>query len=202
MPDKEEKIRFLFNRKKAAGAAAAILSLMGGALPIERIQALMYIADRTHLERCAAPITTETWYRGGGCPVAGRNIVRMFEDGWFRMLGDGDTPVTVILNGHHDFFYYLSYIEAETILDIVWKERGKQLPVYDPENPEKKGDAVNAVLSLPELQGKEQCEEIPFEEIAAIIRPKDYFTDDEWLDELRMTAFAYNSHVKPIGSGE
>ena len=56
----QDKIEFLFNEKKARAAAAFTLSLSGGALPLEKLQALLYIADRASLGKYATPITTET----------------------------------------------------------------------------------------------------------------------------------------------
>lgn len=189
----KKNIEFLFNEKKARAAAAFTLSLSGGALPLEKLQALLYIADRASLGKYATPITTETWYRGGTCPVYGINLVKMFDDGWFRSLGSEKVPVTVVLNGHHDYLYNLSYADAETILHTVWLGQCDRFPAKDGEKKMK--DALTAVLSYPEVKNKAQCEKIPFDEIARIVRPKEHFTEEEWLDEVLMSAYSYNSWV-------
>lgn len=189
----QKDIKFLFNEKKARAAAAFTLSLSGGALPLEKLQALLYIADRASLGKYATPITTETWYRGGACPVYGTNLVKMFDDGWFRSLGSEKVPVTVVLNGHHDYLYNLSYADAETILHTVWLGQCDRFPVKDGEK--KMEGPLEAVLSYPEVKDKTQCEKIPFDEIARAVRPKEHFTEEEWLDEVLMSAHSYNSWV-------
>lgn len=189
----QKDIEFLFNEKKARAAAAFTLSLTGGALPLEKLQALLYIADRASLGKYATPITTETWYRGGACPVYGINLVKMFDDGWFRSLGSEKVPVTVVLNGHHDYLYNLSYADAETILHTVWLGQCDRFPVKDGEKKMK--GPLATVLSYPEVKDKAQCEKIPFDEIARAVRPKEHFTEEEWLDEVLMSAHSYNSWV-------
>lgn len=189
----QKDIKFLFNEKKARAAAAFTLSLSGGTLPLEKLQALLYIADRASLGKYATPITTETWYRGGACPVYGTNLVKMFDDGWFRNLGSEKVPVTVVLNGHHDYLYNLSYADAETILHTVWLGQCDRFPAKDGEKKMK--DALTAVLSYPEVKNKAQCEKIPFDEIARTVWPKEHFTEEEWLDEVLTSAYSYNSWV-------
>lgn len=191
----QDKIEFLFNEKKARAAAAFTLSLSGGALPLEKLQALLYIADRASLGKYATPITTETWFRGEACPVYGINLVKMFDDGWFRSFGSENVPVTVVLNGHHDYFYNLSYADAETILHTVWLGQCDKFPLQDDNGQNVMGDALAAVLSYPEVKDKAQCEKIPFDKIARAVRPKEHFTEEEWLDEVLMSAYSYNSWV-------
>lgn len=191
----QDKIEFLFNEKKARAAAAFTLSLSGGALPLEKLQALLYIADRASLGKYATPITTETWYRGGACPVYGINLVKMFDDGWFRSFGSEKVPVTVVLNGHHDYLYNLSYADAETILHTVWLGQCDRFPLQDDSGQNVMGGPLEAVLSYPEVKDKAQCGKIPFDEITRAVRPKEHFTEEEWLDEVLMSAYSYNSWV-------
>lgn len=192
-----DRIEFIFSKESAQAAAAFTLSLAGGALPIENLQALLYLADRMNLGKHGTPITKAPWFRGGGCPVWSRDIVDMLDGGWFRCLGSETVPVTVILNGHHEYFEYLSYAEAETILKTVWNDMGRCIPAGG-----KMADALGAVIQLPEVKNKVQCERITLEEIARNVMPAGSYTEQEWLEDIALAAAMHNTQARLTGEKE
>ena len=55
-------MRFRFNEKKAAQAAAHLLQLHGGKLNYMRLIKLLYLADRAALLKCGQPITGDAMF--------------------------------------------------------------------------------------------------------------------------------------------
>lgn len=69
---KSDQLRFQFNERKAAAAAAMFLQLAGGEMEYVRLLKLLYFADRESLDRLGRPISGDQYVSMEHGPVLSR----------------------------------------------------------------------------------------------------------------------------------
>lgn len=99
------KIQFRFNARKAVDAAAFLLKLNDGRMSHMRLLKLMYVADRTSLDRFGRPIVGDRYVSMKHGPVLSHvyNLIKEEEraTAW-DVLFERDTPTTIRLLGEPD----------------------------------------------------------------------------------------------------
>ena len=66
------QLRFRFNERKAAAAAALLLDREGGSMDYMRLVKLLYLAERESLKRLARPLIGDTYYALDQGPIPSR----------------------------------------------------------------------------------------------------------------------------------
>ena len=69
---KSDRVRFRFNERKAAAAAAFLLEHEGGTMDYMRLVKLLYLAERESLARLSHPITGDAYYALDQGPILSR----------------------------------------------------------------------------------------------------------------------------------
>ncbi|QOQ83843.1 SocA family protein [Comamonas thiooxydans] len=84
----------LFNERKSAQAAAYLLHMAGGTLPLLKLMKLMYLAERTSLEKYGETITGDGFVSMRHGPVLSTTYehmngsLRSCEGGWSSLISD------------------------------------------------------------------------------------------------------------------
>jgi uncharacterized phage-associated protein len=118
------KIEFRFDARRAAAAAAYLLKLHGGELNHMKLIKLLYVADRTSLDRFGRPIVGDRYVSMKHGPVLSRvyNFIKE-EDGtpsvWSVLIERGPDKMTVRLLDNDPSFDALSAADLEILEEIA-----------------------------------------------------------------------------------
>lgn len=119
-------IRFSFNERKSAQAAAHLIARKGGRINYMLLVKLLYLADRESLLERGRPITGDELYAMKHGPAVSRvlNLIRWGKDGsslWFDYITEKEPDYTVALRSTGESELSMSDLR---ILDAVFAEYG------------------------------------------------------------------------------
>lgn len=121
----------MLNEEKVAQMAAYLLHRRGGQMSYLKLMKLLYLADRTSMERYDEPMTDDAWVSMDKGPVLS-NVLELMQGAstsgeWNRWVGEAPVQYEVSLAAQaceRDTFDELSDADIE-ILDQVWEEFGQ-----------------------------------------------------------------------------
>lgn len=120
----------MFNEEKVAQMAAYLLAQRGGQMSYLKLMKLLYLADRTSMERYEESMSKDSWFSMDKGPVLSTTLDLMQGSSctgkWEKWVGGGPVPHEVSLAYPHcdrDCFDELSDADIE-ILDEVWNQFG------------------------------------------------------------------------------
>lgn len=125
-------MKFAYDERKAAEAAAWLLMFAGGSMPYMKLLKLMYLADRLALIETGAPITGDDMFALPKGPILSRVLDLMNsspEEGraWFEFVsghsGPGGYDVTAVKDPPSDDSRLSDYEVG--VLERVWGEYGE-----------------------------------------------------------------------------
>lgn len=120
----------MFNEEKVAQMAAYLLGQRGGQMSYLKLMKLLYLADRTSMERFDEPMTDDAWVSMDKGPVLS-TVLELMQGAsrsgeWNSWIAGGPVPYEVSLacrDSDRDSFDELSDADVE-ILDEVWQRFG------------------------------------------------------------------------------
>lgn len=120
----------MFNEAKVAQMAAYLLSRRGGQMSYLKLMKLLYLADRTSMDRFDEPMTDDAWVSMNKGPVLS-NVLELMQGGsksgvWNHWVSEAPVRYEVSLAcQEHDRECFDELSDADIdVLDAVWQEFG------------------------------------------------------------------------------